>query len=138
MQPQYRDGRDYVEVPRELHKAGKLNDVQSFLRSPESRATMIASPLWFMNLPAKTLQAGGRHTMRAVRAGGRLLRVSPGRAFPKGLGVMADDQVRGVVAGQLASIGSIRGAHGDRPQTLFFFQVIVIKFEFDQLVGDGL
>ena len=70
--------------------------------------------------------------------GRRLFRVSPGRAFPKGLGVMADDQVRGVVAGQLASIGSIRGAHDSRPQTLFFFQVIVIEFEFDQLVGDGL
>jgi hypothetical protein len=31
MQPQYRDGRDYVEVPRELYKAGKLNAVQSFM-----------------------------------------------------------------------------------------------------------
>jgi len=34
MQPQYRDGRDYVEVPRELYKAGKLNAVQSFMWSP--------------------------------------------------------------------------------------------------------
>ncbi|TVS14725.1 MAG: DUF229 domain-containing protein [Planctomycetaceae bacterium] len=33
MQPQYRDGRDYVEVPRELYKAGELNDVQSFMWS---------------------------------------------------------------------------------------------------------
>ena len=34
MQPQYRDGRDYVEVPRKLYKEGKLNDVQAFMWSP--------------------------------------------------------------------------------------------------------
>lgn len=34
MQPQYRDGRDYVEIPRELYRAGELNDVQSFMWSP--------------------------------------------------------------------------------------------------------
>ncbi len=34
MQPQYRDGRDYVEVPRRLYKEGKLNVVQSFIWSP--------------------------------------------------------------------------------------------------------
>jgi N-sulfoglucosamine sulfohydrolase len=34
MQPQYRDGRDSVEVPRELYQAGKLNAVQSFMWSP--------------------------------------------------------------------------------------------------------
>jgi arylsulfatase A-like enzyme len=34
MQPQYRDGRDYIEVPRELYKQGKLNAVQSFMWSP--------------------------------------------------------------------------------------------------------
>ncbi len=34
MQPQYRDGRDYVEVPRELYEQGKLNEVQSFMWSP--------------------------------------------------------------------------------------------------------
>lgn len=33
MQPQYRDGRDYVEVPRQLYQEGKLNEVQSFLWS---------------------------------------------------------------------------------------------------------
>ena len=31
MQPQYRDGRDYVETPRELHGEGKLNEVQAFM-----------------------------------------------------------------------------------------------------------
>ena len=36
MQPQYRDGRDYVEVPRQLHREGKLNEVQAFMWS-ESR-----------------------------------------------------------------------------------------------------
>ncbi len=30
MQPQYRDGRDYVEICRQLHQQGKLNAVQSF------------------------------------------------------------------------------------------------------------
>ncbi|MEK6239287.1 MAG: sulfatase, partial [Planctomycetales bacterium] len=34
MQPQYRDGRDYVEVPRRLYKEGKLNAAQSFMWSP--------------------------------------------------------------------------------------------------------
>lgn len=34
MQPQYRDGRDYVEVPRELCQAGQLSAVQSFMWSP--------------------------------------------------------------------------------------------------------
>jgi len=34
MQPQYRDGRDYVEVPRQLYKEGKLNEVQAFMWSP--------------------------------------------------------------------------------------------------------
>jgi len=31
MQPQYRDGRDYVETPRELYGEGKLNEVQAFM-----------------------------------------------------------------------------------------------------------
>ena len=31
MQPQYRDGRDYIEVPRQLYKEGKLNPVQAFI-----------------------------------------------------------------------------------------------------------
>ncbi len=35
MQPQYRDGRDYVEVPRQLHEEGKLNEVQDFMWSEE-------------------------------------------------------------------------------------------------------
>ena len=29
MQPQYRDGRDFLEVVRKMHKAGKLNKIQS-------------------------------------------------------------------------------------------------------------
>ena len=35
MQPQYRDGRDYVEVPRQLYQQGKLNEVQAQMWSPE-------------------------------------------------------------------------------------------------------
>jgi len=34
MQPQYRDGQDFVEVPRQLHREGKLNAVQAFMWSP--------------------------------------------------------------------------------------------------------
>lgn len=34
MQPQYRDGRDYIEIPRQMYKDGKLNEVQSFWWSP--------------------------------------------------------------------------------------------------------
>ena len=30
MQPQYRDGRPYIEIPRQLSKDGKLTDVQAF------------------------------------------------------------------------------------------------------------
>ncbi len=33
MQPHYRDGRDYVEVPRELHARGKLTPPQAFVWS---------------------------------------------------------------------------------------------------------
>ena len=35
MQPQYRDGRDYIEVPRKLYKDGKLNPVQAFMWNPK-------------------------------------------------------------------------------------------------------
>ena len=34
MQPQYRDGRDYIEIPRQLYAEGKLNSVQAFWWSP--------------------------------------------------------------------------------------------------------
>lgn len=33
MQPQYRDGRDYIENPRQLFQEGKLNEVQAFMWS---------------------------------------------------------------------------------------------------------
>lgn len=35
MQPQYRDGSDYVEVPRKLFKEGKLNAAQAFMWQPK-------------------------------------------------------------------------------------------------------
>lgn len=34
MQAQYRDGRDYIEVPRQLFNAGKLNAAQAFMWQP--------------------------------------------------------------------------------------------------------
>lgn len=34
MQPQYRDGRDYIEVPRQMYKDDKLNELQAFWWSP--------------------------------------------------------------------------------------------------------
>ncbi|MEX1223115.1 MAG: phosphate ABC transporter substrate-binding protein, partial [Pirellulales bacterium] len=33
MQPQYRDGRPYIEVPRKMHQNGKLNEMQAFMWS---------------------------------------------------------------------------------------------------------
>lgn len=33
MQPQYRDGRPYIEVPRKMHQDGKLNEVRAFMWS---------------------------------------------------------------------------------------------------------
>lgn len=54
MQPQYRDGRDYVEVPRRLHKQGKLNDVQAFMwsetRVPEELYDLENDPHETINL----------------------------------------------------------------------------------------
>ncbi len=35
MQPQYRDGRDYIEIPRQLFKEGKLNAAQAFMWQPQ-------------------------------------------------------------------------------------------------------
>ena len=34
MQPQYRDGSDYLEIGRQLYREGKLNEVQSFIWLP--------------------------------------------------------------------------------------------------------
>ncbi len=54
MQPQYRDGRDYVEICRELHQAGKLNPVQDFMwsetRVPEEFYDLEKDPHETVNL----------------------------------------------------------------------------------------
>ena len=54
MQPQYRDGRDYVEVPRRLFKEGKLNELQSFMwsasRTPEELYDLENDPHETVNL----------------------------------------------------------------------------------------
>jgi len=42
MQPQYRDGRDYVEICRQLYQQGKLNEVQAAKWSP----TRVAEELY--------------------------------------------------------------------------------------------
>ncbi len=34
MQPQYRDGRDFIEICRQMHKDGKLNEAQAFMWGP--------------------------------------------------------------------------------------------------------
>ncbi len=34
MQPQYRDGRDYIEIPRQMYEEGRLNSLQAFWWSP--------------------------------------------------------------------------------------------------------
>ena len=54
MQPQYRDGHDYIEVPRRLYKEGKLNPVQAFIwqeeRIPEELYDLENDPYETVNL----------------------------------------------------------------------------------------
>jgi len=54
MQPQYRDGRDYVEVPRQLYKEGKLNPIQAAMwiekRVPEELYDLENDPFETVNL----------------------------------------------------------------------------------------
>lgn len=53
MQPQYRDGRDYIEAERELFKAGKLNAAQAFkweARVPEELYDLKNDPHEINNL----------------------------------------------------------------------------------------
>lgn len=54
MQPQYRDGRDYVEIGRRLHKEGKLNPAQAFMwskkRVPEELYDLETDPHEVVNL----------------------------------------------------------------------------------------
>jgi arylsulfatase A-like enzyme len=56
MQPQYRDGRDYVEVPRQLFKEGKLNAAQAFIwqskRVAEELYDLESDPYEIHNLAA--------------------------------------------------------------------------------------
>lgn len=54
MQPQYRDGRDYVEVPRRLYEEGKLDAVQELMwsetRVPEELYDLTMDPHEIRNL----------------------------------------------------------------------------------------
>lgn len=54
MQPQYRDGRDYIEIGRRLHKEGKLNPIQDFMwsknRVPEELYDLKQDPHEIKNL----------------------------------------------------------------------------------------
>ena len=54
MQPQYRDGRDYVEIGRKLHKEGKLNAAQNAMwserRVPEELYDLDSDPHEIDNL----------------------------------------------------------------------------------------
>lgn len=54
MQPQYRDGRDYMEVCRKLHEEGKLTPVQEFkwseTRVPEEFYDLVNDPHETVNL----------------------------------------------------------------------------------------
>jgi len=56
MQPQYRDGHDYVEIGRQLHQEGKLNAVQDFMwsdtRVPEELYDLKNDPHEIENLAA--------------------------------------------------------------------------------------
>ena len=56
MQPQYRDGRDYIEIGRRLHLEGKLDAVQDFMwsetRVPEELYDLEKDPHEIRNLAA--------------------------------------------------------------------------------------
>ncbi|MHC4407124.1 MAG: sulfatase family protein [Planctomycetota bacterium] len=70
MQPQYRDGRDYVEVPRRLHNEGKLNAVQAFMwsktRMPEELYDLERDPHETINLAEDAPYAGVLNRHREI------------------------------------------------------------------------
>ena len=72
MQPQYRDGRDYIEVPRKLYKEGKLNAVQSFIWNPKR--------------PAEELYDLKKRSPRDRKSGDRLKACRSTQATPKDFG----------------------------------------------------
>ena len=67
MQPQYRDGRDYIETPRQLYHDGKLSAVQAFMwsetRVPEELYDLKNDPHETVNLAGDSKHAKvlGRH-----------------------------------------------------------------------------
>lgn len=70
MQPQCRDGRDYIEVPRQLHKEGKLNEVQAFWwsekRVPEELYDIENDPHETVNLANAPAHADALKKHRAI------------------------------------------------------------------------
>lgn len=72
MQPQYRDGRDYIEVPRKLYKEGKLSPVQAFMwspkRAPEEFYDLTADPHETVNLAASPKHADALKKHREILA----------------------------------------------------------------------
>ena len=70
MQPQYRDGRDYVEVPRQLFKEGKLNEAQAFMwsetRVPEEFYDLENDPHEIHNLAGDPAHAAALQRHRDI------------------------------------------------------------------------
>jgi N-sulfoglucosamine sulfohydrolase len=72
MQPHYRDGRPYIEVPRQLFKEGKLNAAQAFMWSPKRVAEELydleADPHEIKNMVADPAHAGALAQHRKILA----------------------------------------------------------------------
>ncbi len=70
MQPQYRDGRDYIEVPRQLAREGKLNAVQMYWwrqqREPEELYDLQNDPHEIRNLADDPAHAEALKRHRAI------------------------------------------------------------------------
>jgi arylsulfatase A-like enzyme len=72
MQPQYRDGHDYIEAPRALHKQGKLTPVQEFWwsedRVPEELYDLQNDPDEIHNLAGDPAHAETLNRRRKILA----------------------------------------------------------------------
>ena len=70
MQPHYRDGKNFIEVPRKLHQEGKLNEVQSFIwsetRVPEVLYDLENDPHETVNLADDPKHAEALRQHRAI------------------------------------------------------------------------
>ncbi|MCG8448282.1 MAG: sulfatase [Pirellulales bacterium] len=70
MQPQYRDGHPFVEIPRQFYKEGRLNAVQAFMwsetRAPEEFYDLEKDPHETINLAGDPQHAGALQKHRDI------------------------------------------------------------------------